>query len=381
MPTEKLYESDAYIKKFSAEVLSCEADDGKFSITLDRTAFFAEGGGQKADKGKIDGANVLDVQIKDGIVYHITDAPLNVGENVTGEIDWETRFLRMQNHTGEHIVSGIIHNNFGYNNVGFHMGEKVITLDVDGPLSDEDIDFTEKEANKTVYRNKNIIIHYPNSKELEKLDYRSKLELTENVRIVEIEDTDFCACCAPHVAKTGEIGIIKIIGFIPYKKGTRIEMLAGSSALEDYKFLHNSNKAVMNLLSAKREEIFEAVLRTHTDLGDVKAQNKNIASKLALLQTEKYTADGVICAFTENATYDELRYCSNALIKENSGVCYVFSETEENNYIYVVASDKNDIQNEVKSLNSAFNGKGGGRNGYAQGKIIASKKDIIDKLI
>lgn len=381
MPTEKLYETDSYVKSFSAVVLSCEGNGENFLITLDKTAFFAEGGGQKADTGKINGVNVLDVQIKDGIVYHITDAPLNIGDEVTGVIDWGTRFRRMQNHTGEHIVSGIIHGNFGYNNVGFHMGEKFITLDVDGPLSDKDIDFIEKEANKTVYANKNIIIHYPSPDDLKNFDYRSKLELTENVRIVEIEDTDFCACCAPHVAKTGEIGIIKIIGFIPYKKGTRIEMTAGFSALEDYKFLHNSNRAVMNLLSAKRNETFEAVRKMHTDLGDIKVQNKNMASRLAFLQMEKYTADDTVCAFTENATYDELRYCSNALIKETCKVCYIFSEQEKNNYIYVVASDKNDIQSAVAELNIVFNGKGGGRGCYAQGKIIASKEEIIEKLI
>lgn len=381
MPTEKLYETDAYIKKFSAVVLSCEENDGIFSVTLDRTAFFAEGGGQKADKGKIGDADVLDVQIKDGIVYHTVNKTFGKGENVECTLDWETRFSRMQNHTGEHIVSGVIHRNFGYNNVGFHMGERVITLDVDGPLNDKDIDFVEREANKAVYGNKNIIIHYPSPDELEKFDYRSKLDITENVRIVEIEDTDFCACCAPHVARTGEIGTIKIIGFIPYKKGTRIEMVAGFLALEDYKTVHNSNRAVMNLLSAKRDEIFDAVQRVHTELGDVKLQNKNMASKLAFLQMEKYTADDTVCAFTENATYDELRYCSNALIKEYSGVCYVFSETEEDNYIYVVASEKNDIQNAVKDLNSAFNGRGGGRDGYAQGKITASKKEIIEKLI
>lgn len=379
-PTIKLYETDAYIKTFSATVLSCEEKDGAFFVVLDKTAFFPEGGGQDADKGIIDGIEVLDVQIKDDVVYHKLPKAFEIGATVECHIDWETRFSRMQNHTGEHIVSGVIHNNFGYNNVGFHMGEKVITLDVDGPLSEKDITFIELEVNKVIYNNKQIIIHYPTSDELNKLDYRSKLDLTENVRIVEIEDTDLCACCAPHVARTGEIGIVKIIGFIPYKKGTRIEMVAGHLALADYQAIHNSNKAIMNMLSAKREETFDSVQRIHKELSDIKAQNKNMASKLALLQMEKHLVGSSVCAFTENASYDELRYCSNALIKEDFEFCYIFSETEDNNFIYIVASEKNSIQNAVKELNNAFNGRGGGRDFYAQGKIVATKEDIIKKL-
>ena len=203
-------------------VLSCEEKDDKYLITLDKTAFFPEGGGQYADKGSLSEANVLDVQIKDEIIYHLTDKPLNMGETVTGEIDWDTRFSRMQNHTGEHIVSGVIHNLYGYNNVGFHMNDRFITLDTDGPLNEQDIAKIELEVNKVIYANKKINVVYPSADELSNYDYRSKLDITENVRLVEIEDTDLCACCAPHVAKTGEIGIIKIIGFIPYKKAATV---------------------------------------------------------------------------------------------------------------------------------------------------------------
>lgn len=378
--TVKLYENNSYIKTFDATVLSCEEKDDKYLITLDKTAFFPEGGGQYADKGILADANVLDVQIKDNIIEHLTDKPLNIGDTVTGEIDWDTRFSRMQNHTGEHIVSGVIHNLYGYNNVGFHMNDRFITLDVDGPLNEQDIAKVELEVNKAIYQNKKINVIYPTADELSNYDYRSKLDITENVRLVEIEEVDLCACCAPHVAFTGEVGIIKIISFIPYKKGTRIEMVAGLLAFQDYSMLHNVNKQTMNLLCSKREETFSMTQKIHKDLGDIKAENKKMSSELALLKMEKISIGKGVCAFIENGTYDELRFCSNSLIKENE-YCCVFSKTENAGFIYVVASENKNIKDIVLFLNSTFNGRGGGKDFYAQGTINATKEEIVNKLL
>lgn len=376
MPTIKMYDIYCYVKEFAAKVVFCEEKDGAYLVVLDQTAFFPEGGGQSADTGKIEDANVLDVQIRDDIVYHKTDKPLRVGAIVICEIDWDTRFSRMQNHSAEHLISGIIHNLYGYNNVGFHMNDRFITLDCDGPLAESDIAKIELEANKAIYANKKINILFPLADELSQYDYRSKLDITENVRLVEIEDYDLCACCAPHVASTGEIGVIKILSFIPYKKGTRIEMVAGLLAFNDYCNLHNSNKAIMNLLSAKREDIFTATEKIHKDLGDVRVENKKLSAELALLQMEKHTIKDGICVFVNNASYDELRACSNSLI-ENFDYCHVFSNTDSDNYIYVVSSKEHNVREAVQNLNKAFNGKGGGRDFYAQGKIIASSKEEI----
>ena len=378
--TVKLYENNSYIKFFDARVLSCEEKDGAYFIVLDQTAFFPEGGGQYADKGTLGEATVFDVQIKDDIITHKTDKPLKIGETVTCGIDWDTRFSRMQHHTGEHIVSGVIHNIFGYNNVGFHLNDNVVTLDTDGPLNEQDIAKIELEVNKVIYQNKKINVIYPSASELSNYDYRSKLDITENVRLVEIEGVDLCACCAPHVAQTGEVGIIKIISFIPYKKGTRIEMVAGLNAFNDYSMLHNQNKQAMNLLCTKREEIFDMTHKIHKDLGDIKAENKKMASELALLKMEKISIGNGVCAFVENATYDELRFCSNALIKENE-YCCVFSKTEGDSFIYVVASENKNIKDIVLFLNSTFKGRGGGRDFYAQGAIVATKEEIVNKLL
>ncbi len=379
-PTLKLFENDSYIKEFTATILSCEEKDDGYIVVLDKTAFFPEGGGQDADKGQISDADVLDVQIKDDIIYHKVNKPFVVNQEVNCVLCWDTRFSRMQNHTGEHIVSGVIHAMFGYNNVGFHMNNVLITLDVDGALTEDDIKAVELKANKAVYENKSIRAIYPTPEELPQFDYRSKLDITEGVRLIEIEDYDLCACCAPHVAKTGEVGIIKILGFIPYKKGTRIEMICGLLALNDYCQLHNNNKSIMNLLSAKRMETPVAVEKIHKDLGACRSENKKLLSEMAMLKMDKHVFGDTACVFVEGASYDELRNCSNALTEE-FGYCYLFSNTDENNYIYVVSSKVNNVREAVQNLNKAFSGKGGGRENYAQGKIISEgKNDILNYL-
>ena len=379
-PTIKIYENDSYIKEFTATVLSCEEKDGTYFLVLDKTAFFPEGGGQDADNGKIGDADVLDVQIKNDIIYHKVNKPFNENEEVTCVLDWDTRFVRMQNHTGEHIVSGVIHSLFGYNNVGFHMNDTLITLDVDGPLTEDDIKAVELKSNKAIYDNKKITAIYPTAEELPNYDYRSKLDITEGVRLIEIEDYDLCACCAPHVAMTGEIGIIKILSFIPYKKGTRIEMICGLLALNDYSGLHGMNKTMMNMFSAKRMEIVPAVERVQNEVASLKAEIKKLMGEMASLKMEKHTNGNSVCVFIDGVSYDELRNCSNELIEEFE-FCYLFSNTNENNYIYVVSSKENNVRELVQNLNKAFNGKGGGRETYAQGKITAESKAEIKNFI
>ena len=378
-PTVKLYENDSYIKEFSATVVSSEEKDGEYFVVLNETAFFPEGGGQDADKGKIGDADVLDVQIKNDVIYHKVNKAFTENEEVKCQLDWDTRFVRMQNHTGEHIVSGVIHSLFGYNNVGFHMNDSLITLDVDGPLTEENIREVEIKSNKAIYDNKSVKAIYPTAQELPDYDYRSKLDITEGVRLIEIEDYDLCACCAPHVAKTGEIGIIKLLSFIPYKKGTRIEMICGALALSDYQNLHTTNKSVMNILSAKRFEIAEAVERIQAELANMRAENKKLMAEMASLKMEKHISGNNVCVFIDGVSYDELRNCSNKLIEEFE-YCYLFSNTDNDNYIYVVSSKENNVREQVQNLNKAFNGKGGGRDTYAQGKITGDKESILEYL-
>lgn len=373
--TIKLYENDSYLKNFEATVLSCEKSGDFFLVVLDKTAFFPEGGGQQADKGTINGECVLDVQIKNEIITHKVSTPFEVGSVVSCELDFDTRFARMQNHTGEHLISGIIHSMFGYDNLGFHMSEKTFTLDPSGMLSDEDIREIERRANQAVFENKPITVAYPSKDELKTYDYRSKLDLEDGVRLVTITDYDTCACCAPHVSHTGEIGIIKIIDYIQYKGGMRLTAVCGINAYEDYCALHNSNKKMMHLLSASRDKVLEFVEKDVDTIGALKAQINKLKAELSKAQLEIVNIGSNLIGFTKDASFDDIR----ALVNENADkadITAFFSLSDENNYSYVVASKNSDVRDIVKNLNTTFNGKGGGRPNYAQGKIEADKSDI-----
>ncbi|MBE6824226.1 MAG: hypothetical protein E7513_02650 [Ruminococcaceae bacterium] len=373
--TVKLYENDAYIKEFEATVLSCNETKGGFALILDKTAFFPEGGGQQADKGTINDATVIDVQIKDEVITHTVDKAFNVGDTVTGTLDFKTRFSRMQGHTGEHLVSGIIHTMFGYDNLGFHMSEKTLTLDPSGMLSDDDIKEIEKRANQAIYENKEISVSYPTPDEITSLNYRSKLDLTEGVRLVTIDGYDVCACCAPHVHRTGEIGLIKIIDYIQYKGGMRLTMVCGINAFEDYQKLHDDSKELMHLLSASRDKVVEFVNRDHDVIGAQKAEINKLKQQLSLSQLETKTIGNTYCGFTKGASFDDMRSITNSNLNKAQFVA-LFSENEDSSFSYVVASAENDVRNLVKALNENFLGKGGGRPNYAQGKITGDKNSI-----
>ena len=368
MMTEKIYLNDSYCKEFTATVLSCEKAEKGYEVVLDKTAFFPEGGGQSADEGTLDGICVIDVQETDDAIKHLTESELPVGKEVSCVIDWETRFARMQGHSGEHIISGVAHSLFGCTNVGFHMSEALMTVDLDKALSTEDIAKIEILSNKAVYENHEITAIYPTKEELEKMDFRSKIELGDDARIVKIGNVDICACCAPHVARTGEIGIIKIVNAYSYKQGTRIEILAGINALTDYVSLNSANKELMGLLSASRFSVNEAVIKQNEQLVALKAQNSQMSKRLALLELNPVNIGDIAYAICENLTYDELRYCANSLQEKGTNTCVLLSAADEG-YIYVVASKSRDVREIVKELNSKFSGKGGGKPDYAQGKI------------
>lgn len=375
--TEKLYLNDSYIKEFTAKVISSEKTGENYEVILDRTAFFAEGGGQAADKGEINGVAVLDVQEKgEDIVHTLASA---VGGEVNGKIDWELRFSRMQNHCAEHILSGVIHKMFGYNNVGFHMNDSLITFDVDGPLTAEDIERVEKEANKAVFTNAEISVSYPTAEEFEKIDCRSKIELADGVRLITVDGFDTCACCAPHPSRAGEIGLIKIVNFASFKGGTRIEMVAGALALNDYSYLHTAVKAMMKQLSAKREEVAEAVAKLGNDLGTAKAEIKTLNEKLAETSLSTETVGNTLVGFTSEADFNTLRNIANSKIDTAEYVA-LFAETADG-FNYLVASKMGDTRSIAKALNENFSGKGGGKPDCVQGKITKTDKANLIEIL
>ncbi len=375
--TEKLYENDSYIKEFSAVVTACVPMDGHFLIALDRTAFFPEGGGQGADTGSLDEAAVYDVQIRNGIIYHETDQSFDVGRTVYGRIHWEQRFSNMQQHSGEHIFSGLVHRLYGFNNVGFHLGSGAVTMDFDGMLDETDLKRLEALANRAIFENVGVTVSYPGRDQLETMTYRSKLELEGTVRIVTVEGYDVCACCAPHVARTGEIGCLKIVGTQKYKGGIRISILCGFRALADYGEKQDSVSTISALLSSKPDQVADAVQR-------LMGENNKIRQELFR------TRDALIAAQIEGAPsgresmlffYDDMdaasmRRAVNEGVKKFKGYVGAFSGNEDDGYRYIMGSRYRDVQAVAAVFREQLGGKGGGSREMIQGYVRAGQQDI-----
>ena len=373
--TEKLFYNDVRKAEFEATVVSCVKNKDRYEIVLDGTYFYPEGGGQPADHGKIDDANVFDVHDKDNEVVHYCDKEVECGKKVKAWVDMERRHRLMQQHSGEHIVSGLIHKHFGYDNVGFHMGSDCITIDFNGPLTADDLKLVEKEANEAIYRNFDTNIFYPSPEELEKLEYRSKKALEGDVRIVNFKDCDTCACCGLHVVKSGEIGIIKITGSQNYKGGTRVTMLAGKQAREDYAVKDSIVHGISNLLSAKPYETKEAVEKLMKERNEIKEQLVAAKKQIFELKRDSVKEDKT-CAvfFEENMEPFELRLFTEMLLEKVPSAA-VFSGNDEEGYKYAVGSTKTDMSAFIKEANKALGGRGGGRGNIMQGAFTASRDE------
>lgn len=390
--TEKLFYKDSYTREFQARVLSCTECKGSYQAVLTRTAFFPEGGGQSADTGFFyteDGREipVTDVQEKDGIIFHYITSPVKAGEEIKGKLDFEERFSKMQQHTGEHIISGLVNRHFGYHNVGFHLGTEEVTMDYDGILTQEDLEQIEMEANQAVAENIPVVVLYPSEEELKNITYRSKIEIEGQVRIVQIPGYDSCACCAPHVKETGSIGLIKIVGTIHYKGGMRVSMLCGFRALSDYRMKERNVVKISNLLSAKQEDTAQAVERLGQEVNRQKEKIKNLQQRYVELCLEeagnqaKTDPGKSILLFVEELDTAARRNFVNAAMDMTEGYAGVFVGNDEEGYQYVLGSRSRDIQDAGKKLNARFQGKGGGRPPMIQGSLNGKEQALKEFIL
>ncbi len=377
LPTKRLFDEDAYLTEFEAKVLSCTETETGFEMVFDQTAFFPEGGGQFPDKGTLNGIEVLDVQEdKEGLIHHFTRIGFAPGEKVYGKIDWLRRFDFMQQHSGEHIFSGIAHSEFGATNVGFHLGLDETTIDLDVPLNEEQVFEIETAANKAVYENVPFMISYPSEEELEVLPYRSKKKLSGKIRIVTVPGYDICACCGTHVKTAGEIGIIKVTAFQNYKGGTRLFMLCGKRAFLDYQSKNRDLIKVTNSLSVKPNELCLAVNRLENEITERKIYESALKKELFALKAEKLGTGEKICVFEEGMTPDELRrYCLN--LSENFKIAAVFNG-KEGDYKYAVSSKTENCAVIAKEINAKFSGRGGGKPELVQGGCAGKASEIED---
>lgn len=379
--TEKLYYLDSHMQEFTARIADVDMDEKGILIALDRTAFFPEGGGQLPDTGFIAQSRVSDVQEKDGIIWHRCSDPLPVGAEVPCRIDWPQRIRRMHSHSGEHIVSGVAHRLYGCDNVGFHMGEEAMTIDFNLELSWDELMEVEKRANEAVRKDLPVKAWLPEQEDLHFLAFRSKLELTENVRVVEIEGYDLCACCAPHVSRTGEIGVIKILDSTRHRGGVRISLICGEDAYNDYRLRQESVTEISRLLSAKREDVAPAVQRILRDNLAMKEKCDRLSMELVRVKAEAAeSTEGSICVF--DSVLDEVaqRELTNLLMEKCGRLACVFCGSDEEGWRYIIGSKNIDLRKNTKAVNAAIEGRGGGSVQMIQGRAMGKKSTIEENI-
>lgn len=375
--TEKLYYIDSHLDKFSALVKDICVINNRCAVVLDKTAFFPEGGGQLADVGFIEGTNIYDVKEKDGEIYHFFsgEADFKIGDTVNARIDFSLRFARMQAHSGEHIVSGLAHKLFNAENVGFHMDGLLMTVDFDKVLTAENIAQLEAMANERVYKNLSV---YTQTATDNSIDYRSKKDFDGEVRVVVIEDTDRCACCAPHVKKTGEIGLIKILSCVSHRGGVRITLICGGAAYENYCNMYSQILKISALLAAKHNEASIAVEKLLT-------QNTELKSKITLQRHKKncIIADSVresvknIALQCLDSDMEDLREIALLIREKAEGVAIAYCGSDENGYIYALTGRENKLKKLIPLLNSSLHGRGGGNDEMLQGNLCCKASDIV----
>ena len=375
MDTVKLYYENAYTQDFTAVVLSCEAVKNGFAVTLDRTAFYPEGGGQPADHGTLGEARVLDVHEKDGVVTHLCDQALSEGAEVSGRIDWARRFDHMQQHSGEHIISGLLCSTFHCDNVGFHMGADVVTIDYNTPITWEQALEVERRANAYIWADHPIRIWYPSAEELAALPYRSKKELTGAVRITEFPGADRCACCGTHVTSSGQVGLLKLLSCQKFRDGVRLELLCGQRALDYLALNWQQNAAIGRELSIKPDATHAAVLRLKEELTAVKQRCDALETAQFETLAAQYDGVGSVLLMQPAMESDAVRRLCDMVAARCCGRCAVFSG-EDGAYKYAVIHPGADIRELIKTMNTALNGRGGGRDGFAQGSAACTEADI-----
>ncbi len=376
--TEKLYYQDAYATRFTAKVLECTEEKKNYKVVLDRTLFYPEGGGQPADIGILGGVRVLDVLEKNDIITHTTEKPLEIGAEVEGVIDWERRFDLMQNHSGEHILSGVICAKYGCDNVGFHMGKETITIDLNTKIPDEDLAELEEKANEAIWLNVPVGIRYPSKEELDALDYRSKKELEGQVRIVNVGEYDCCACCGTHVKLAGEIGLIKIVSAQNYKGGTRLELLCGKRALQDYRRKNDVSTEAGRLLSVPAEKVDGAVKNLLAER-DGLLQTLNQLKWKYFNQKAEQVMEGTenILFFGDGLNSKDMTHFADLLLKKGAKRTAVFSEVgEEGSFAFVLLSSEKDAREFTEEMKEPFGCKGGGKPDAVQGRVSAEKKEL-----
>ena len=371
---QEYYYSHPYARELDTVVVSCHACKDGYEITLQDTIFYPEGGGQPCDKGTIQDITVLDVQRKEDKIVHILKQPLPLGEKVHCVINWEHRYDLMQNHTGEHIFSGLVKKLYGYSNVGFHMGE-YICADFQGDLTQGMIQEVERQVNQAIWDNLSVQEIFCSPHETAKYEYRSKIAIEGTTRIISVAGYDMCACCGMHVSHTGEIGICKVVNFEKTGNKTRVFLLSGRKAFVYLNHIQQENSKISKLLSAKPLELSSAV----SDLGqrylELQKSYRQLSTEIMLKDAKQIPMYDTILYTALLADYEAMRVFCNHCIKKGISTVMVIAKNEVG-YAYVIMSRTIDLLSIRAEFNAAIHAKGGGNNEMMQGSCTATPTEI-----
>ncbi len=385
-PTVRLYDEDAYMTSFEAQVVSCEPVGDGYAVVLDRTAFFPEQGGQTPDRGSLvlpDGSKVAvtDVQIRGDVIEHHVDREVPVGTGLGGQIDWDHRYENMQQHSAEHLFSGTVHRLYGHDNVGFHLSDNNVTMDFSGPLTEEEICNVETIVNRAVYDNVEILVSFPSKAELANMEYRSKKEIEGQLRLVTIPGYDACACCAPHVRRTGEIGIVKVTEWQNYKGGVRIHIACGIRALRIFRAEHDLMGRFSVEFSVPFEGIEERVSGLKDEIYVLKGKLAEAKGKLAELQLSTIPAEQKnVLLVAEEMEEPQMRGIVNTLTGQHSGYCGVFAGSPETGYRFIIGIAEGDAREALPALRAVAEVRGGGSPKMVQGSVSGIESDILQNV-
>lgn len=396
----KVYETDSYAGHIRSKVLSCEPQGDRFRITLSDSIFFPEEGGQYADTGRLipTGAesgssdDLREIRLLQG-EYHkngaepwisyLVDRFVEPGTTVDCELDWDIRYDRMQNHSGEHILSGLIHNTYGLNNVGFHLSDDgPVTLTMDGELTKEQVEKLEEEANRIICANLPITASFPKKEELSTLSYRSKIEIEGQVRLITIGEpdnpVDVCACCAPHVARTGEIGILKVLSVTRYKGGVQIGILCGRRAFLEFRHMQRLLTQTAAVLSTSADKLPALVAAKLSELSEAKGMVSACREKAYLDAIGNMPPEEPGCIFAEgDLSSANMKNIFNALTAHFSGYVGVFCGSDSEGYRYFAGSGHLDSTALASAMKEKLGAKGGGTKEMVQGKTMATRMNIL----
>ena len=395
--TERLYYDDAYLTEFDAVVTECVPHEGAYRVRLDRSAFYPTSGGQPNDTGALNAVRVTDVMVDaDGDVWHLTDAPLAVGEAVRGRIDWPRRFDHMQQHAGDHMIASALWRLLGGVTIGLHVSHDVSTIDVAMPegvtrISPEDIRRVEADVNARVQRDVPIRCWFPSPEELKTLPLRKPPTVSEHVRIVAIGEDEMVACGGTHPSTAGQLGLVKLLGVAPARGKMRVSFVAGMRALKDYQAMYDRAHEAAALLSTSTDNLAAHVAAMQEALKAANLELNRLRREEALRELEAQLASAppapggfAVIARMLAGDINTVKDVASRLIKKTGVVALLGAEAEEGRAAFVFARS-GDVDIHMGRLLSAaakpLGGKGGGRPDFAQGGGPAAILDAAARMI